>query len=112
MFSTKIREIRESKNLNQDTVANAINVSKNTYLSYEKGTQSPKLETIEKLANFYGLPITAIISDEETKIDSQLTSKLGMISKLSDEEKQTLMIIIEGLIMRNRTLDTHSKFNQ
>ncbi|TKF97408.1 helix-turn-helix transcriptional regulator [Vibrio sp. F13] len=111
MFSAKIREIRESKNLNQEAVAAALNVSKNTYLSYEKGSQSPKLETVEKLAKFYGLPITAIISNEETQIDSQLKSKLAMIEKLNDEEKNTLMIIIESLVMRSRNLEIHSKFS-
>lgn len=47
MFSSKIRDLRVERDLNQEEVANGIGVGKNTYLAYEKGTQSPKLETVE-----------------------------------------------------------------
>ncbi|TOB82865.1 transcriptional regulator, partial [Vibrio parahaemolyticus] len=50
MFRTKIRDLRLEKDLKQEDVANGIGVGKNTYLAYEKGTQSPKLETVEKIA--------------------------------------------------------------
>lgn len=112
MFSVKIKEIRESKNLNQETIANAINVSKNTYLNYEKGTQSPKLETIEKLAKYYGISVSEVIGDSEPSMDYKLKNKLSMIDELDEQEKESLMIIIEGLIMRNRNKTLEKKFNE
>ncbi|HCH0380385.1 TPA: helix-turn-helix transcriptional regulator [Vibrio parahaemolyticus] len=103
MFSMKIKELRNSKNLNQEDVAKAIGITKNTYIKYENGTQSPKLETIEKLSEFFGVTTAELISDIEPTVNGKLGAKLKLIEQLDDEEKKSIMMMIEGLILRNQS---------
>ena len=110
MFSSKIKELRIEKGLNQEDVAKGISVGKNTYLAYEKGTQSPKLETIEKIAKFYGVTVTEIISEENVSTSNKLKAKLAMIEELGEKEKESLMIMIEGLVMRSRNREIQQEF--
>ncbi|WP_158121154.1 helix-turn-helix domain-containing protein [Vibrio mimicus] len=110
MFSSKIRDLRVERELNQEEVANGIGVGKNTYLAYEKGTQSPKLETVEKLAKFYGVPIAELVSDSETNIDEKLKSKIRMIESLDEPEKESLFILMEALLMRSKSREIQKEF--
>ncbi len=110
MFSAKIRELRLRKDLNQEDMAIGIGVGKNTYLAYEKGTQSPKLETVEKIAKFHGVPVCELVSDDETGIDEKLKSKLRIIESLDDMEKESLLILMEGLFMRSKNRKIQEEF--
>lgn len=112
MFVTKIRELRLEKDLSQEDVANGIGVGKNTYLAYEKGTQSPKLETVKKLAQFYGIPLFELVCEEEAELDEKLKSKLHMINNLDEKEKESLLIIMESLFMRNQNRMIQKEFNR
>lgn len=105
MFGEQIKALRESRNMKQEDVAKAINIAKSTYIKYEKGTQSPQLETIERLARFYGVTLSQIIEEKEPEINEQLLSKLELIDQLNEEEKRSIMILIDGLIFRRRNLE-------
>ncbi len=52
-FGQRVRELRKSKNLTQQKLADMINVTKVSICCYEKGTRTPNLETfidlVEKL---------------------------------------------------------------
>nr|AHY02145.1 repressor-like protein [Vibrio cholerae] len=110
MFSSKIRDLRVERDINQEEVANGIGVGKNTYLVYEKGTQSPKLETVEKLAKFYGVPIAELVSDSETNIDEKSKSKIRMIESPAEPEKESLFILMEALMMRSKSREIQNEF--
>lgn len=110
MFRTKIRDLRLEKDLKQEDVANGIGVGKNTYLAYEKGTQSPKLETVEKIAQFYGIPLIELFSEEEAHINEKLKSKMRMIESLDESEKESLLIVMEGLLMRSKSRKIQREF--
>ncbi|PMM24930.1 helix-turn-helix domain-containing protein [Vibrio lentus] len=105
MISVQIKDLRDSRNLSQDEVAKALGMAKSTYIKYEKGTQSPQLETIEEIANFYGVTVEELITTESPTINSRLLSKLNLIEKLNEEEKESIILMIEGLIFRRQNLD-------
>ncbi|CAH7096701.1 Cryptic phage CTXphi transcriptional repressor RstR [Vibrio chagasii] len=105
MISVQIKDLRDSRNLSQDEVAKALGMAKSTYIKYEKGTQSPQLETIEEIANFYGVTVEELITTESPTINSRLLSKLNLIEKLNKEEKESIILMIEGLIFRRQNLD-------
>ncbi len=47
----RIRELRKSKNLTQQKLADLVNVTKVSICCYEKGTRTPNLETFIDLVN-------------------------------------------------------------
>ena len=53
----RIKEIRQEKNLSQTDIAKALGVTRQAISLYEKGDREPKLETWQKLADFFGVPV-------------------------------------------------------
>ncbi len=56
-FGTTLRQIRKSKNLNQDAVAERAGLSTSYISDVERGLANPKLDTIEALAK--GVDVSA-----------------------------------------------------
>ena len=63
----RIKEIRQEKNLSQTDIAKALGVTRQAISLYEKGDREPKLETWQKLADFFGVSVPYLqgISDIE-----------------------------------------------
>lgn len=64
MVYTKIRELREDRDLKQREVAEYLNVSQNTYSQYENGVISLTAETLVKLAEFYKVSVDYLLGRE------------------------------------------------
>ncbi len=54
----RIKEIRQEKKLSQKDLAKKLNISQQAISLYEKGDREPKLETWQKLADFFDVPIS------------------------------------------------------
>lgn len=65
-YSTRIRNIREDKDLLQKDVAKVINVNQRTYSNYELGIRKIPIESLIELAKFYNVDMNYIcgVSDE------------------------------------------------
>lgn len=55
-MKNRIKEIRQEKKLSQKDLAKKLNISRQAISLYEKGDREPKLETWEKLADFFMVP--------------------------------------------------------
>lgn len=53
----RIKEIRQEKSLSQTDIAKALGVTRQAISLYEKGDREPKLETWQKLADFFGVSV-------------------------------------------------------
>ena len=104
MLTQKLKALRESRKMNQEEVAELLGITKNTYLKYEKGEQSPKLNTVEKMAELYGITLVELISDETPEISEKLKAQMKLINKLSNQEKEAISIILEGVLLRSQNI--------
>lgn len=53
MIKTRLIDLRESRNLKQKDVAQALNIPARTYGNYEMGTRSIPLDILIEIAKFY-----------------------------------------------------------
>lgn len=53
----RIKEIRKKKGLSLQQVADAVGLGNNTISRYETGKREPKLETWNKLADYFHVPV-------------------------------------------------------
>lgn len=67
MFGKFIKKQRIKRNLTQEYTAKKLNISRPTYASIEKGRRDLKLSEVEKLADIFDMPATAILKKEEVK---------------------------------------------
>ena len=59
-MKTRLRDLREDKDLTQEECAKIAYISKNTYIRYERGEREPTLEVIKIYAEYYNTSIDYI----------------------------------------------------
>ena len=59
----KIGKLRESKNLTQQQLAEAVNVSRSTVAMWESGAAFPRTEILPRLAQALGCEISDLFAD-------------------------------------------------
>ena len=86
----RLKEIRQEKNLSQTDIAKALGVTRQAISLYEKGDREPKLETWQKLADFFNVPVDYLLGI--SKDSSTLT-----IDDLNLEEQEAYERITDML---------------
>lgn len=76
----RLKEIRKQQNKNQQEIAKLLNTTQASYSRYELEQSEPNLETLCKLADFYGVTMDYLIGRD-------FKNELGY---LNDSEKELL----------------------
>ncbi|WP_321164133.1 helix-turn-helix domain-containing protein [Tepidibacillus decaturensis] len=71
MFGKRLKNIREKKKSSdskwtQEYVADLIGVARSTYTAYENGTKQPPLETVNKIADLFGVSTDWLLGRDST----------------------------------------------
>ena len=64
-FKDILKNLRLEKGLLQKEMAKKLNVSLSTYSKYEQGTSTPNKENLIKIWNFFGVPFSMFINENE-----------------------------------------------
>ncbi|WP_438468256.1 helix-turn-helix transcriptional regulator [Streptococcus pluranimalium] len=64
-MKTRIQELRKKRRLSQADLADAMDVTRQTIISLEKGRYNASLELAHKLAKYFGLSIEDVFIFEE-----------------------------------------------
>jgi transcriptional regulator with XRE-family HTH domain len=68
--ASKIKELRlkyRPGGLPQEELARGLDVKTNTISRWETGVYKPKLKDLDRLAQFFGVPMSAFFGDEDTQ---------------------------------------------
>ncbi|MEG0614604.1 MAG: helix-turn-helix transcriptional regulator [Oscillospiraceae bacterium] len=66
-MKNRLEEIRKQRNINQEELAAALEVSRQTIGSLENGRYNPSITLAFKIAHFFGMSIEEIFIYEEEK---------------------------------------------
>jgi Predicted transcriptional regulators len=89
-MKNRLKEIRQEKNLSQADIAKALGVTRQAISLYEKGDRELKLETWQKLADFFNVPVDYLLGISKDR--STLT-----IDDLNTEEQEAYERITDML---------------
>ncbi len=64
----KIKLERVKRDLSQDKLGEIANISKNFVGAIERGESSPTIETLEKIANAFGISLTDLVDVSKVEI--------------------------------------------
>ena len=64
-MKNRLEALRREKGVRQEDLAQALNVSRQTIISLEKGKYNPSLALAFKLARYFALPIEEIFDDSD-----------------------------------------------
>jgi len=97
-FARRLKDLRESKNISQQELADDLKVAKSTISMYEQGKRQPNFELQEALADYFNVDIDYLVgrSDRTTvvtpAIDNQPKRRYLMdkIAKATPEQLEKL----------------------
>lgn len=64
-FSENIKFLRKKMNLNQEHIAQMINVARNTYSHYESGRNEPTFDILVKLSKVFNCSVDYLLNNTE-----------------------------------------------
>lgn len=63
-----IKNLRMKRHLSQEELAKAIGCTNKAVSTWEKGTREPRMGAIQRMADFFGVPKSALIEDDPQEI--------------------------------------------
>lgn len=96
-FSTRLKELRMSKNLRQEQVANLIGVNKSAISTYENDIRQPSFEILVRLANLYRVSTDYLLG----RTDNRAVD----LSGLTEREALLICDLVESMSKKNDRLN-------
>lgn len=114
-LADNIKNIREEKNLKQIEVATHIGVDKSAYSKIEKGSRALTVEELQKMAQLFNMTTDQILNydgkiPKEVVIEDKTTvEQMRLIQQLDEEDKQTILRLIEKMLTNKKFKDFFQK---
>lgn len=99
-FHEHLKKLRESKELTQIQVAEAVGVAKNTYIGYEKGDREPRLGELKKMAELFNVSLGELCLEAyDSGLTGWLKASFENAKKLRARDKAHLLEVINGYVL-------------
>lgn len=76
-FGENIKNLRKSRGYSQDKFARAIGSNQVNVSAWEVGTRTPTLATMRHIADVFNIPLSSLISIEDTGIDEDYVKEVA-----------------------------------
>ena len=93
----KIRELREEAQMTQKQLAEKISNMQRNVSNWEQGVSEPDLQTVEKLADVFGVTLDELFGREQSAVQPE-TKLISAVRRLSPEQKDALFALIKTFI--------------
>ena len=102
LFHEHLKTLRLAKGLNQQQTADEIGIAKNTYIGYEKGDREPKLSELKKMAQIFGMTLSELCMDADSRnVDESLVLLFGAVKQFDQAEMQTFTDLVEAMVIKH-----------
>lgn len=81
-----LKNLRMSNNLTQQSIANTLNINRSTYNGYEQGVSEPNIETLIKIADYFGCSIDYLVGHQ--------TQGLISLEGASEEQQKLIKLVL------------------
>lgn len=89
-----LRRLRKTKGLTQTQLADAVGLGRQAYAYYEKGEREPSLETLGKLADFFGVSVDELLGRSPKLFDDARVERpevLELFDKLTSHQQALIL---------------------
>ena len=101
----KFEELLRVKGVSTYKVSKATGIASATFTDWKKGTYEPKKEKIEKIAEYFDVPLSYFYETGEDETTSDEKQLLSLYRELNDEGKE-LLIDYAGMLQKKYTEDS------
>ncbi|UJP39145.1 helix-turn-helix domain-containing protein [Cellulomonas palmilytica] len=102
-FAHRLAAVRKQRGLTQQALADTVGIHVTQIRRYEAGTSQPTLDVLRALAVALSVSTDALVfnEDERGPADNQLRLRMEALESLDDDEKTTVIAMIEGALLRH-----------
>lgn len=97
-FAKNLKYLREKKGIDQQELADELNVPRSTLSCWENGLRTPKIEQIQEIATYFDAEID-IVSKDYSQLLSEKSDEYAVLfdkyKELSEDDKELIKNIIE-----------------
>lgn len=113
MFNNRLKDLRLSKQLTQDKLANEISLTRSTIAAYEQGSISPSVDTLLILSSYFEVSIDYLLGlTDETNNQNKCYEKLiNYYSRLNQENQDIALGQIALLLKEQQSTNTNQTKN-
>ena len=90
--------LRKKLNLSQSALGKQVDTSGDIIGRYERDIMTPSIEVIMKIADALNVSIDFLVGKTTLELDSNVLKRVEEVSKLNDEEKDKIFMVIDALI--------------
>lgn len=106
VFKTRLCELRKSRGLTQEQLADELGLTSSAISSYERGIREPSLKTINDIADFFNVDKGYLLGDSPIRrkylFDKDGSYELEeIVEKVLMTDNLTLIKIIDKLLKKN-----------
>ena len=83
-FATRLKALREEKNLNQGQLAKALGMSRGSISFYENGERTPDIETLDKVSKFFDVSYNYLLGKSTMKRSTIEETAISEYTGLND----------------------------
>ena len=97
-FGRRLRELRASKGLSQNKLAEILNVSASTVALYENNFRMPSYDALIKIADFFGVSTDYLLGNDIQRDDAV------NLSGLTSAQRSTVRRVVDDYSDLNKTV--------
>ena len=98
-FSERFKELRQSRKLSQQELADKLNTSKSSVNMYERGEREPGIEMLETIADFFNVDMDYLLG--KASIVNKTLANAENVIKLSGTDEHTNLTSSEEALLSN-----------
>jgi len=113
-IGNNIKELRKSKGVTQQQIADLINMHRSNYSKVENGQREISISALNKIAKYFNVSIDDIINNnevpEEINVENKpLLEKVKLIEELEEDEQNMVFKFIDSLLTKKKFKDFFNK---
>lgn len=109
-FGENLKRVREEKGITQQTLADHLYVTRQAVSRWEGGSRYPDIMTAKKMAQYLGVSLDELLSDDDMKMYAEKSEEKAFISDSRCKRMQIAFLLeafIGSLIMSILFMDIH-----
>ena len=108
-FANRLTELRKSKGLSQEELANKLGTQGPAIGRYERDAAKPTIEVAAKIARILGVSLDYLVGNSDTLLNQEIIDRVIEIQNLDDEDKKPILYTLDNLLQNVRTKQAFSK---
>lgn len=104
-----LRDVRKSKNMSQQQVADILGIDRSTYSYYETGKSELDIKTLLALCEIFGVTLDEMLNQDEVVLSTELVTNVKAAYQAIQEENIPLSQYEQRLLQYVRLMDDRQR---